>query len=119
MQKMLRQLVTQDHSVEMVQRILAVFPEQTQNGILSESPARPARRPFSNDSTPVEPLTARELEVLTCLRELSGIKEIALKLNISYATVRRHTINIYGKLGVNRRWDAVAKAEELQILLPR
>jgi len=49
----------------------------------------------------------------------SSIKEIALKLNTSYATARRHTINIYGKLGVNRRLDAVARAEELTILPPR
>jgi LuxR family maltose regulon positive regulatory protein len=65
-----------------------------------------------------EPLTRRELEVLTLLREPLSIKEIALKLNTSYATARRHTINIYGKLGVNRRLNAVARAEELNILPP-
>ena len=46
-------------------------------------------------------------------------QEIALKLNISYATVKRHTINLYGKLGVNQRWKAVARAEELNLLSPR
>jgi ATP/maltotriose-dependent transcriptional regulator MalT len=46
-------------------------------------------------------------------------REIALKLNISYATANRHSINIYGKLGVNSRWDAVARAETLGILAPR
>jgi ATP/maltotriose-dependent transcriptional regulator MalT len=35
---------------------------------------------------------------------------------ISTTTVKRHTINIYGKLGVNNRWDAVVKAEALKIL---
>ena len=65
------------------------------------------------------PLTPRELEVLSLLRGPSSIKEIALNLHISYATAKRHTINIYGKLGVNQRWDAVARAEELNILLPR
>jgi ATP/maltotriose-dependent transcriptional regulator MalT len=45
-----------------------------------------------------------------------SIKEIALKLNISHATASRHTANIYAKLGVNRRWDAVTRAEELNIL---
>ena len=53
------------------------------------------------------------------LRGPLSIKEIALKLNISYATVKSHTINLYGKLGVNGRWNAVAKAEELNILPPR
>ncbi len=57
--------------------------------------------------------------MLILLREPLSIKEIALKLNISYATAKRHTINLYGKLGVNQRWDAVARAEELNILPPR
>ena len=63
----------------------------------------------------IVPLTPRELEVLHLLRGPLSIKEIALKLGISYATTKRHTINIYGKLGVNQRWSAVARAEELQI----
>ena len=79
----------------------------------------PARHPSLASSTLVEPLTPRELEVLTLLREPLSIKEIAHKLNISYATARRHTINIYGKLGVNKRWEAVTRAEELNILPPR
>jgi LuxR family maltose regulon positive regulatory protein len=119
MQKMLGLLIKQGHSVETVQRILMGFPADDHHSIQRENPAQPARRPILDDTTPIEPLTNRELEVLACLRGLSGIKEVALQLNISYATVRRHTINIYGKLGVNRRWDAVAKAEELQILPPR
>ena len=57
--------------------------------------------------------------MLTLLRGPVSIKEIALKLNISYATAKRHTINLYGKLGVDQRWKAVARAEELSILPPR
>jgi ATP/maltotriose-dependent transcriptional regulator MalT len=57
--------------------------------------------------------------VLNLLQGPSSIKEIAQKLNISYATAKRHTINIYGKLSVNQRWNAVARAEELNILPPR
>jgi ATP/maltotriose-dependent transcriptional regulator MalT len=34
-------------------------------------------------------------------------------------TVNRHIANLYGKLGVNTRRDAVAKAEDLRILPPR
>jgi ATP/maltotriose-dependent transcriptional regulator MalT len=64
----------------------------------------------------LEPLTRRELEVLTLLQGPFSIKEIAQKLNISYATAKEYTIHIYSKLDVNRRWDAVAKAEELNIL---
>jgi LuxR family maltose regulon positive regulatory protein len=129
MQAMLRRLVSQDHSVGMIQRILAAFPaeyspseysppEDDKNVASRESQAQPAPRPMLGNSTLVEPLTRRELEVLAILRGPSSIKEIAQKLSISYATAKDHTIKIYGKLGVNRRWDAVARAEELNILPP-
>jgi LuxR family transcriptional regulator, maltose regulon positive regulatory protein len=67
----------------------------------------------------VEPLTDRELDVLALLRERLSDKEIAHKLGLSTATVKRHAANLYGKLGVNTRRDAVLKAEALGILAPR
>jgi LuxR family maltose regulon positive regulatory protein len=67
----------------------------------------------------VEPLTSRELEILALLREPLSGKEIARKLTISTATFKRHASNIYGKLGVHRRWDAVAIAESLGVLARR
>jgi len=117
MQEMLRQLDSQGHSAEMIRRILAAFQEDRNNLLNSARPAQPRRQQSLANSTLVEPLTRRELEVLILLREPLSIKEIALKLNISYATASRHTVNIYGKLGVNGRWDAVARAEELNILI--
>jgi LuxR family maltose regulon positive regulatory protein len=102
-----------------VRRILAAFPNEDINLVSGASPARPRRQPSSANSNLVEPLTPRELEVLTLLCGPSSIKEIACQLNISYATAKRHTINLYAKLGVNRRWDAVARAEELNLLPPR
>ena len=77
-----------------------------------------ARQLSPGNSPLAEPLTPREFEVLELLREPLSIKEIAQKLSISHATAKRHTINLYGKLGVNKRWDAVAKAEELNLLPP-
>jgi LuxR family maltose regulon positive regulatory protein len=118
MQAMLRRLVSQGHSVGTIHRILAAFPEDDKNVVSSESLAQPAPRPMLRNSTLAEPLTRRELEVLALLREPLSIKEIAQNLNISYATAKDHTIKIYGKLGVNRRWDAVTSAEELNILPP-
>ena len=53
------------------------------------------------------------------LRDPMSAKEIARKLCISYQTMKRHTSNIYGKLGVGKRWDAVTQAEALGILPPR
>ena len=48
----------------------------------------------------LEPLTQREREILELMREPIGIKEIASRLGISYATVKRHIANIYAKLDV-------------------
>ena len=77
-----------------------------------------SRQPAPGNSSLAEPLTPRELEILTLLRGPASNKEIAQNSIISYATVKRHNINIYGKLGVNNRKDAVARAIELQILPP-
>ena len=115
MREMLQQLVEQGINMELVERILAAFKDD-EKYLVS---ALPGRQGPSGVSALVQSLTPRELEVLNWLRGSSSIKEIALKLNISYATAKRHTINLYAKLGVNKRWEAVAKAEEFEILPPR
>jgi LuxR family transcriptional regulator, maltose regulon positive regulatory protein len=119
MQKMLRQIAKEDGSSEMIRQILVAFEEDSKNPAASESPAPASRHPSLGISTLAEPLTPRELEVLSLLRGPLSMKEIALELNLSYTTVKSHTNNIYGKLGVNQRWKAVARAEELKILPPR
>ncbi|MCO5208143.1 MAG: helix-turn-helix transcriptional regulator [Caldilinea sp.] len=64
----------------------------------------------------VEPLSARELDVLRLLQsELSG-PEIADRLVVALSTVRTHTKGIYGKLGVSNRRAAVRRAAELGLL---
>ena len=119
MQAMLRRLAEQGHSVETIGRILAAFPGEDKVPVGGASPTQPAYQLSPGISTLTEHLTPRELEVLSLLRGPSSIKEIAFNLHISYATAKRHTINIYGKLGVNQRWDAVSRAVELNILPPR
>ena len=64
----------------------------------------------------VEPLTNRELEILDLLAQRFQNKEIAEKLFISPETVKKHLNNIYGKLSVSNRRQAVEKAETLGIL---
>ena len=64
----------------------------------------------------IEPLSARELDVLRLLRsELTG-PEIARELFVSLNTVRTHTKSIFAKLGVNNRRTAVRIADELGLL---
>lgn len=64
----------------------------------------------------VEPLTAKELEVLGHLAELLTTDEIAQKMFVSVNTVRTHIRNILRKVGVNRRNAAIRRARELGIL---
>jgi LuxR family maltose regulon positive regulatory protein len=61
----------------------------------------------------IDELSGRELDVLRLLRsDLSG-PDIARELVVSLHTVRSHTKNIYLKLGVNNRREAVTRAAEL------
>jgi LuxR family maltose regulon positive regulatory protein len=67
----------------------------------------------------IEPLSARERDVLRLLAtDLSG-PEIARELVVSLSTVRTHTNRIFAKLGVNNRRAAVRRAEELDLLSRR
>jgi len=61
-------------------------------------------------------LTDREHEILSCLAARYSNKEIAQELIISPLTVKRHTTNIYQKLHVKNRKQAVAKANALGLL---
>jgi ATP/maltotriose-dependent transcriptional regulator MalT len=58
----------------------------------------------------VEPLTARELDVLALLADGVGNREIAGRLGISEHTVKFHLSAIFGKLGASTRTDAVRRA---------
>jgi LuxR family maltose regulon positive regulatory protein len=95
-------------------RLLAVFETEAKD----EEPA--LRRPpsVSRDEAEglVEPLSERELEILQLIAEGLTNQEIASRLFLALNTVKVHTRNIYGKLGVNSRTQAVAKARALGIL---
>ena len=62
-----------------------------------------------------EPPTTREVEILRLVAGLRN-QEIADRLFISLSTVKRHIANAYGKLGVSHRTEAVARANELNLL---
>lgn len=63
-----------------------------------------------------EPITSREIEVLRFIALGLTNKEISEELYLSVATVKRHITNLYGKLGVASRTDAVQRARRLGIL---
>jgi LuxR family maltose regulon positive regulatory protein len=64
----------------------------------------------------IEPLSARELEILRLLASDLDGPGIARHLVVSLNTVRTHTRNIYAKLGVNSRRAAVRRATDLDLL---
>jgi DNA-binding CsgD family transcriptional regulator len=72
--------------------------------------ANPTRMPL------VEPLTAREIEVLEALAAGRSNEEIAASLFISLNTVKSHLKTIYGKLGVHSRTQAAARGLGLGLI---
>ncbi len=64
----------------------------------------------------VEPLSERELELLQLIAAGMSNQEIAETLVVTVGTVKWHLNNIYGKLGVRSRTQAVARARELGLL---
>jgi LuxR family maltose regulon positive regulatory protein len=86
-------------------RLLAAFPR----------PSSRITAPRQAESL-IEPLSERELEVLAAIADGLSNQEIAHRLSITERTVKWHASNIYGKLHVSNRTEAVAKARSLGIL---
>jgi len=67
----------------------------------------------------IEPLSERELEVLELIAQGLSNREIGQRLFIALNTVKGHNRKIYGKLQVQRRTEAIARARELGLLSTR
>jgi len=93
-----------------VQRILAVFPVEA---------SQPSEANRAQENGWVEPLTDRELEILQYVAEGLSNPEIGDRLYLSTNTVKTHLRNIFGKLDVNNRIQAVAKGRTLGIISDR
>jgi LuxR family maltose regulon positive regulatory protein len=80
---------------------------------------RPAGREESGEELVLplpRPLTKRETEVLSLMAQDLGNRDIARRLYISPATVKRHSENLYAKLGATGRREAVALARRRGLL---
>ena len=78
--------------------------------------AFPNIAPLNKNQNLIEPLSDRELEILQLIAAGLTNQEIGDRIFISLATVKWHTSNIYGKLSVRNRNQAVFKGRELNIL---
>ncbi len=109
---LLYELAARGVEAEYLGEVLAAFPSTAG----AADPAQHIRR--AAHAHLIEPLTERESEVLLHLSQKLSNKAIARDLNISALTVKKHTIHLYQKLGVNSRQQAVARARSLGILPP-
>ncbi len=105
MAQLLYQAAIQGIAPEYTGRLLQAFPAPE---VKPPSPDLPAEM--------IESLTERELDVLRLIAEGLSNQEIARQLFLALPTVKWHTSNIYGKLAVKNRTQAVAKARSLGIL---
>lgn len=64
----------------------------------------------------LERLTSREKEVLRLMAEGTSSRDIAIRLGISYTTVRTHIRSLGSKLGVHSKLEAIVKARELALV---
>lgn len=99
------------------QGLLVFDPELLPVPALGAAPA--LNRPDADGANlmPVEPLSARELDVLRGLAEGQSNKQIARSLGISEHTVKFHINAILGKLGAQSRTEAVVRATRAGLIL--
>ena len=119
MAELLKQLIRKNIAVGYIGRILAAIKEDAHRTVQSESDHLTAQASPLGAQPLIEPLTNRELQILDLLPQRLQNKEIAAELSISSETVKEHLNNIYGKLNVGNRLEAVEKARTLGILTPR
>jgi LuxR family maltose regulon positive regulatory protein len=77
---------------------------------------KPSLIPPSPASSLIEPLSQRELEVLQLIAQGLSNREISERLFLALDTVKGHNRKIFGKLDVQRRTEAIARARELGLL---
>jgi LuxR family maltose regulon positive regulatory protein len=103
MARLLRRMLTRSSASEYVRRLLEALGESVK---IEPSIA----------SKLIDPLSQRELEVLRLIVEGATNKEIADELVLTVNTVKRHISNIFRKLEVSNRAQAIAQARELNLL---
>jgi LuxR family maltose regulon positive regulatory protein len=115
MRKLLLEALKRGIEVDYTQQLLSAFHPPEVRQMPETYIVHPTASRFSTSAL-VEPLSGREMEVLKLLGQGLSDKQIAETLVVARETVHKHLKNIYGKLGVHSRTEAIAHARELGLL---
>jgi LuxR family maltose regulon positive regulatory protein len=109
MERLLIAVADRGGRLDYLGKLLRAFAEEAQRSDGAAS------QPSSTEPL-FEHLSHRELEVLQLIAHGCTDREIAGRLVLALSTVKGHNRNIFGKLQVRRRTEAVARARELGLL---
>jgi LuxR family transcriptional regulator, maltose regulon positive regulatory protein len=98
------------------EHLLSAFPITEGQGLRTEVALSTRSALSPQPSALVEPLSEREREVLRLITDGHSNQAIADRLIVAVSTVKRHVNNLYGKLAVQSRTQAVMRARELNLL---
>jgi LuxR family transcriptional regulator, maltose regulon positive regulatory protein len=116
MAMLLQEAYTHGITPSYASKLLAAFGIGEQDNKAAEERQGSSRPPQSSASLLVEPLSPRELELLHLVAAGQTNLQIAQKLFVAVGTVKKHLNNIFGKLEVGNRTQAIARARELDLL---
>lgn len=89
------------------------LPADPRTGAVAAPPAAATPTSGPADAAAIESLSPREREILALLARGLSNKELARELSVSENTIKTHLANLYAKLGVGRRTQALVVAQRL------
>ena len=97
-------------------KVLAMLREQSEKAPDTGQQTGTAGAPNAENERLLEPLSQREIQVLELINRGLANKDIAAAMSVAPTTVKAHIRNLYGKLAVGSRTEALAKARTLGLL---
>ena len=119
MARLLSETATHGMMPDYISKLLAAF-EAEEQPVLAASPRKSEDKSYLPPVSPaqplIEPLSQRELKILQLIAQGRSNREISERLFLALSTVKGHNRNIFDKLQVQSRTEAVARARELGLL---
>ena len=115
MLKLLQLALRRGIETEYINKLLPAFDFPVDSG-KSTAPAFHKTESLFQSADLIELLSERELEVLRYLKTHLTVVEISRALYVAPSTIHTHVRNIYSKLDVHNRIEAIQKANELKLI---